>query len=76
VSVHQSGLTGTQWLYCLLIALVTFPINLFLKYVPDHLCPILGDEDPEDVRIAEEDYEVLRTKGEKMAIEINKKGGQ
>jgi len=42
-----------------------------LKYIPDHLCPILGDEDPEDVQIAEEDYEILRAKGEKMAREIN-----
>lgn len=53
-----------------MIALVTFPINLFLKYIPDHFCPLLGDEDPEDVRIAEEDYEILRAKGEKNAKDI------
>ena len=70
VSVHKNGLTGTQWAYCLLIALVTFPINLFLKYVPDTMCLTLGDEDPADVRAAEEDYEVLRAKGERNAKEI------
>jgi len=42
-----------------LIALVTFPINLLLKYVPDHLCMTLGDEDPEDVAAAAADYKVL-----------------
>ena len=66
-------MTGTQWLYCILIALVTFPINLGLKYVPDTLCPILGDEDPEDVRLAEEDYEILRAKGERNARELAKR---
>lgn len=70
VSVHQNGLTATQWAYCLLIALVTFPINLLLKYVPDTMCLTLGDEDPEDVRVAEEDYQVLRDKGERNAKEI------
>merc|ERR1712167_110173 len=70
VSVHMNGLTGIQWVYCILIALVTFPINLFLKFVPDHFCMVLGDEDPEDVRAAEMDYEILKAKGEKIAIEI------
>lgn len=70
VQVHINGLTGTQWAYCLLIALVTFPINLFLKFVPDAMCPMLGDEDPEDVKIAAEDYEMLRAKGERNAKEI------
>lgn len=70
MQVHNNGLTGTQWLYCLLISLVTFPINLLLKYVPETLCPLLGDEDPEDVRLAEEDYEILREKGERHAKEL------
>merc|ERR1712100_371678 len=66
VSVHNNGLTGLQWIYCLVIALVTFPINFFLKFVPDTFCPILGEEDPEDVLKAEEDYSYLREKGEKI----------
>ena len=70
VQVHINGLTGTQWAYCLLIALVTFPINLFLKFVPDNMCQMLSDEDPEDVKIAAEDYEMLRAKGERNAKEI------
>ena len=53
MQVHENGLTGPQWAYSLLIALLVFPINLFLKFVPDHICPVLGDEDPEDVKNAE-----------------------
>lgn len=63
VSVHVNGLTGTQWIYCLVISLITFPINLILKFVPDTLCPVLGEEDPEDVQASINDYEVLKKKG-------------
>lgn len=63
VSVHVNGLTGTQWIYCLVISLITFPINLILKFVPDHICPVLGEEDPEDVQASINDYEVLKKKG-------------
>lgn len=70
MSVHVRGLTGIQWAYCLLIALVTFPINLFLKFVPDEWCLVLGDEDPEELRKAELDYEELRAKGEKIRKEL------
>jgi hypothetical protein len=30
--------------------------NAVLKFVPDHICPTLGDEDQEDVVAAAEDY--------------------
>lgn len=74
MSVHVKGLTGVQWLYCLLIALVTFPINLLLKFIPDTWCLVLGEEDPEDVKSAAMDYEILRAKGEKIRKEIAMKG--
>jgi len=70
VSVHVNGLTSTQWIYCMLISLVTFPINFFLKFVPDRVCLTLGDEDPADVEEAGKDYELLRAKGEKQAKEL------
>lgn len=66
MSVHVNGLTGTQWLYCMLISLVTFPINLMLKFVPDEMCPMLGDEDPVDIKASEEDYTTLKKKGEEI----------
>lgn len=53
-------------MYCVLISFVTFPINLVLKFVPDTMCPVLGDEDPADVTAAAEDYEILKAKGEKL----------
>jgi len=34
------------------------------------MCPMLGDEDEEDIKTAEADYEELRAKGERMAKEI------
>lgn len=70
VSVHVNGLTSTQWIYCMLISLVTFPINFFLKFVPDRVCLTLGDEDPVDIEEAGKDYELLRAKGEKQAKEL------
>ena len=62
VSVHLNGLTGSQWAYCILISLVTFPINFILKFVPDEICPVLGDEDQADIDAAEADYEELKAK--------------
>lgn len=70
MSVHVNGLTGTQWLYCMLIALVTFPINLLLKFIPDTMCPMLGDEDPADVTASAADYAVLKKKGEEILQEL------
>lgn len=67
VSVHINGLTSTQWIYSIVISLITFPINLFLKFVPDGMCPILGDEDPAEVEAAANDYKILREKGEQLA---------
>lgn len=46
-------------MYCIIISLVTFPINFVLKFLPDTICPVLGDEDPADVEAAERDYEEL-----------------
>lgn len=70
--MHVSGLTGIQWVWCLVIALCTFPINLGLKFCPDHICPTLGDEDPKDVTEAAEQYKHL--KGDKMQRILRDKG--
>lgn len=66
VSVHINGLTSLQWVYSIVISFVTFPINLLLKFVPDTMCPVLGDEDPKDVEEAAKDYDILRTKGQQL----------
>lgn len=62
VSVHLNGLTSLQWIYCIVISLVTFPINFVLKWFPETLCPVLGDEDPADIEAAERDYVELQEK--------------
>jgi hypothetical protein len=69
VSVHINGLTAITWIYCLVISLVTFPINFILKFVPDTCCPMMGDEDPSDIQASEDDYKVLRAKGEQLVRE-------
>ena len=43
---------------------------MFLKYIPDTMCPMLGDEDPADIEAAEADYEALKLKGERNTKEI------
>jgi len=57
---HVNGLTLQQWIMCLVISLSVFIVNFILKFVPDSICPTLGDEDPEDVKAAAEDYLALR----------------
>lgn len=37
------------------------------------MCPMLGDEDPEDIEIAERDYKVLKDRGEINAKAIARK---
>jgi Ca2+-transporting ATPase len=66
MSVHVNGLTAIQWIYCLVIALVTFPINIILKFVPDTMCPVLGEEEEEDIKIADAQYKELCEKGEEI----------
>ena len=74
VSVHVNGLTSVQWGWCLIIALCTFPINLGLKFCPDHICPTLGDEDEADVVEAKEQYVILKAKGDKMQGILREQG--
>jgi len=74
VSVHVNGLTGTQWAWCMVIALCTFPINLGLKFVPDRICLTLGDEDEADVVEAVEQYAILKAKGDKMQAILKQRG--
>lgn len=74
VSVHVKGLTGGQWLWCILIALCTFPINLGLKFLPDKFCPTLGKEAEKDVVEAAEQYAILKEKGEKAQRLLREKG--
>lgn len=50
---------------CVCGGLITIPINFSLKFVPDTLCPLLGDEPDEDKLIAKKDYEELIAIAEK-----------
>lgn len=59
---HIAGLTGEQWIWCIVIGLAAFPINIMLKCVPDKWAFTLGDEDPADVEAAAADYEELKQK--------------
>lgn len=57
---HSGGLTWQQWLWTVVPGLFTFFINLFLKFIPDTICPKLGSEDPADLTRAEEEYDKLK----------------
>ena len=59
MSCHVEGLTPTQWVICLCIGVSALVVNFILKFVPESIFPTLGDEDPEDVIAAIEDYESL-----------------
>lgn len=61
MKVHLNGLTGTQWIITVCIALVTFIWNFVLKKcIPDSWAPVMGEEDEADVIAAAEDYAQLR----------------
>mmetsp|Transcript_41235 Transcript_41235/g.62747 ORF Transcript_41235/g.62747 Transcript_41235/m.62747 type:complete len:154 (+) Transcript_41235:2231-2692(+) len=49
MKVHLNGLTPWQWGFCLALGLTSLIWNFVLKFVPDSICPQLGDEDPDDV---------------------------
>jgi len=59
---HIAGLTGTQWLWCLIIGAAALPLNFLLKFVPDTVAFQMGDEEPADVEAAAADYDELRKK--------------
>jgi len=60
LKVHLDGLNATQWILCLAVSAFGLLWNLILKFVPDHICPTLGDEDDDDVAAAKEDYARIR----------------
>lgn len=49
MKVHVAGLTGEQWGLCLGVGALTLIWNFVLKFIPDRICPTLGDETDEDV---------------------------
>ena len=56
LKVHLDGLNVTQWVICLVLSITCLFWNVVLKFVPDTICPTLGDENPEDVEDAKADY--------------------
>ena len=60
MSCHKEGITGTHWAMCLCIGASSLGINVLLKFIPESICPTLGDEDPADVQKYQEEYKALR----------------
>jgi hypothetical protein len=58
-SCHVRGLTTGHWVLSVVMGLVTFPINFVLKFVPDKMCFVMGDEPKGDVDAAKEEYQEL-----------------
>lgn len=60
MSCHKEGLTAIHWAICLSVGVSSLGVNVLLKFVPESICPTLGDEDPEDVKKYFEEYKALR----------------
>lgn len=60
VKIHNHGLTGWQWGLCIIGGLMSIIVNFILKFIPDHICPLLGDEDKEDIETSKAEYMNLR----------------
>lgn len=60
MKVHNMGLTGEQWLFTTIPAFLVFIFNAILKFVPDWICPVLGDEEESDKEKAKKEYMNLR----------------
>ena len=66
MKVHIAGITGTQWIICLVLGSTSLIVNAILKVVPESIFPTLGDEDPNEVREAKLEYEAIRAAGQKL----------
>jgi hypothetical protein len=60
MKVHANGLTGVQWGFCIGLGATVLIVNFFVKFLPDSIAPKLGNENPDDVKAAEEEYKELR----------------
>lgn len=52
MKVSKAGLSGTQWAEAIAIALTVFPVNAFLKLLPDDVIFKMGQDSVDDRRIA------------------------
>ena len=59
-SVHRRGITGEQWLWSVIVGLITIPINFGLKFVPEEWAFVMGDEPVGDVQKAADEYAELK----------------
>lgn len=64
MKVHIAGLTGTQWVICLIGGFSALIVDLILKFFPDHIWPSLGDETEEEIRESKFEYEEIRKNGQ------------
>ena len=70
IKVHVNGLTGTQWAWCIGLALITFPMNFILKFVPDSWFYDMGQEDPKDIEKHALDYKILARKTRELSSSV------
>jgi len=60
MNCHKYGLTPVQWGMSLGIGASSLIVNFIFKFIPESICPTLGDEDPADVIACMNDYKALR----------------
>jgi len=49
---NKDGLDGMQWLMAIIVGFTSIIINFFLKFLPDGLCPMIGQDTVDELRIA------------------------
>ncbi len=54
------GLNWKQWLISVFVGSSSLLVNFLLKLIPESICPVLGDENPDDVEKAHKEYHHLR----------------
>lgn len=72
LKVHLNGLNLNQWIICFCFGVTVLFFNAVLKFVPDSICPTLGDEDEEDVLAAKEDYAKIRAVAKGLGENLRK----
>lgn len=70
MKVHVGGLTQEQWLICIVVGFTALPFNFILKFFPDTIAPVLGDENEDDVVNAKADYKELREQAEQKKADL------
>ena len=73
MSVHVEGLTPLQWGVSIGLGFTSLIWNVVLKFLPDTMCPTMGNEKESDVATAEGEYQDLIKKARELSAAVRKR---